>query len=295
MQDTIPIKDRIINVIKFRGPILPVHAARETGQSMLFASAFLSELFSEKKIKMSYMRVGSSPLYFLPGQEDQLEKYSQHLKSKEKEAFNLLKEKRFLTDYEQNPAIRVALRSIRDFAIPFKHNEELHWRYFTVPSEEFNPAIPDIQVKKEELETKKEKELEIFNKQETPAKLIKPTKIILKQKRHAKKKAPNVSQKKNEKFFEKVKEYLNKNSIELVGIGGFSRNDLILKIKQKGQEKLLIAYNKKNISEKDILNAHKKASEQNLPYIIFSLGELPKKISNIIEAIKDLSSIEKIE
>jgi len=34
---------------KRRGPSLPVHIASETGLSMLFASAFLSELLSEKK------------------------------------------------------------------------------------------------------------------------------------------------------------------------------------------------------------------------------------------------------
>ena len=59
-------------------------------------------------------------------------------------------------------------------------------------------------------------------------------------------------------------------------------------------EKLLVAYNKKRISELDILNAHKKASEKNLPYVILSLGETSKKLTSFIEAIKDLSGIEKI-
>ena len=70
---------------------------------------------------------------------------------------------------------------------------------------------------------------------------------------------------------------------------------MVLRVKIKGEEKLLVAYNKKRISEEDILNAYKKATEFNLKYIILSLGEPLKKINNLIKAIKDLSEIEKIE
>ena len=59
-QDTKPIKEKIINFLKARGPSLPVQIARETGMNSLFASAFLSELISEKQIKTSiYMRLYS--------------------------------------------------------------------------------------------------------------------------------------------------------------------------------------------------------------------------------------------
>ena len=68
-QDTSDIKEKILLVIKRGGPSLPVHVARETNLSMLFAAAFLSELHSENKIKISRMKVGGSPVYFIPGQE----------------------------------------------------------------------------------------------------------------------------------------------------------------------------------------------------------------------------------
>ena len=87
IQDALGVKEKIIQIIKRRGPSLPAHIAKETELSILFSSAFLSELFSEKKIRISAMKVGSSPLYFLPGQESFLENFAHHLKSKEKEAF----------------------------------------------------------------------------------------------------------------------------------------------------------------------------------------------------------------
>ena len=292
-QDTSNIKEKIMLAFKRRGPSLPVHIASETGLSMLFASAFLSELLSEKKIKLSFMKVGSSPIYLMQGQEPMLERFSQHLKSKEKEAFELLKRKKFLKDEEQVPAIRIALREIRDFAVAFKKDEEIFWRYFTIPENEFNP--PKIKLiekithqedkKKPEGEKSKEKtsdkqELNIFDKQKT-------TKTSPKKR--------TTTKKNNDKFFNKVKEFLFKQSIEILDIENFNKNDLVLRVKIKGEEKLLVAYNKKRISEEDILNAYKKATEFNLKYIILSLGEPLKKIDNLIRAIKNLSGIEKIE
>jgi len=110
IQNNLNLKEKILSILQKRGPSLPVHIAKEIDLSMLFASAFLSELVSEKKIKISNMKIGNSPIYFLPGQESMLEKFSQYLKSKEKEAFILLKEKKFLKDKNQDPAIRIALR-----------------------------------------------------------------------------------------------------------------------------------------------------------------------------------------
>jgi hypothetical protein len=221
------------------------------------------------------MRVGNSPLYFLPGQESMLERFSNHLKSKEKDAFLLLKGKKILKDSEQNPAIRVALRSIRDFAIPFKKDGDIFWRYFSVPE-----AYVEERSKEER---KKAVDLGIFEKSEKPETKRKTVK------------RRRVTKKKNDIFFNKVKEFLSKNSMMLVEIESLSKNELILKIKSKGKEGLLFAYNKKRITDTDIIKAGKKAEEFGLPYILLSKGGPLKKIENIIKAIKNLESIETLK
>ena len=282
-QDTSQIKEKIIFAIKSNGPSLPAHIAQEVGTSLLFASAFLSELLSEKKLKISSMRVGSSPLYYIPGQETQLEKFSHHLKSKEKDAFEILKNKKILRDSEQDPAIRVALRAIKDFAIPLNKNEELYWKYLGTSEE-----IPKIENPKEEIkETTLEKEEKDEPKEEPPEKEVK----IIKKKITRKK----TSQNKNDKFFNKVKEYLQEKEIEISDIIGFSKDDLILKVKKDEKEFILVAYNKRSIKEEQILKAYKKALEYKLKYIILSLGEPLKKVSNFLEAIQSLHEIEKID
>jgi hypothetical protein len=277
-QDTSKIKEDIINFLKIKGPSLPIHIAQEIKLSQLFTSAFLSELFSEKAIKMSNLRVGSSPIYFLSGQEQGLEKYSNHLKSKEKEAFSLIKEKQILKDEEQEPAIRVAIRAIKDFAIPLEKEGELYWKYFIVDEKE-------VKIEQKEI---KEEVSKITEESLKPVKLKKIPK-----KRPVKK--SEKSKKGNDKFLARVKEFLSKENIEIIGIESFSKEGLVLRVKANGEEKAFVAYNKKRIEEKDLTNANKKAEELGLKYIILSLEEPSKKVKELIEAVKNLSGIEKID
>jgi hypothetical protein len=281
VQNASEIKEKIISIFKRRGPSLPIHISRETELSILFASAFLSELLAEKTIKISNMRVGSSPIYFIPGQEIMLEKFSTFLKSKEKEAFLLLKEKKFLKDSKQEPAIRVALRELKDFAIPFKKNEDIYWKYLNISKTE---------LKNFEEETLKEPIKPVINEEKIGEILKKE-----KRKKILKKPTKTKNSKQNEKFLTKVKDFLMKSSIEINSIENIGKDELVLKVKENGKEKLLFAYNKKRITEKEIVKAGKKASEENLEYSIFFLGILPKKISDFKEALKNLDSIGKLE
>ncbi|MDD5012219.1 MAG: FaeA/PapI family transcriptional regulator [Candidatus Nanoarchaeia archaeon] len=335
VQDAAKVKEKIITFIRLRGPSLPVQIAKETGLSILFASAFLSELYGEKEISLSNLRVGSSPLYFISGQEPQLERFSHYLKSREKEAFLLLKQKKFLRDSELQPAIRVALREIKDFAIPFRKDEEIYWRYFTVPENEFKQEIEiqkpedkveeieivEIKSEPEKIESEIEKveerkienifdnhqeeieedevseeeqeefedeeEDEICEDKEEPIKKEKP--------KQSKSKKQNKNKKKDEHFFNKIKECLEKKKIEILDIRDFQNEEAILKIKKEKKEELLFVFNRKRITEKEILKAHKKASEEGIPYSILSLGEPSKKLNDLIEAIKNLSDMGTIE
>ena len=120
MQDVIKTKERIISIIDEKGPSFPVQIARAINVSPLFTSVFLSELHEDNKLKTTNMKIGSSSLYFLQGQEQMLENFIEHLNQREKEAFYLIKKSQVLEDEKQSPIIRVALREIKDFAHPFK-------------------------------------------------------------------------------------------------------------------------------------------------------------------------------
>jgi len=334
-QNAQEIKEKILRFMRTRGPSLPVHVAKEINMSILFASAFLSELLSERQVKLSHMRVGTTPLYLIPGHEPQIEKFGlEHLKGKEKEAFLLLKENKFLSDADQQPAIRVALRAIKDFAIPFQKQEKIFWRYFTIPEDEFNistnepkqqttseqkfptieqqTATAELQIKESphqltdsspgESPTKSEFEPSMSNEVNKPLNIFNKTEKNEIKEKPKKKTAKKITQKKSsppqkaqEKFFNRVKEFIAEKQAEISEIISAGKSELILKIKTEGKEKILVAFNKKKISEKEIIQAHKKSKEYELPYLVMSLGEMPKKVNELIEALKTLADIEKIE
>jgi hypothetical protein len=110
-------------------------------------AAFMSELVGEQKLKLSNMKVGGSPLYYIQGQEEQLQKFTEYLNHKEKEAFKLLKQSEILEDANQEPAIRVALRSIKDFAVPIKiidqGQEKIFWKIHTLPNDKAKELIEE--------------------------------------------------------------------------------------------------------------------------------------------------------
>ncbi len=123
------VKKQILNILDEKGPSLPVKISKEVKLSPMFTSAILAELTSSKEVKLSKLKVGSSPLYLVPTQEQKLEPFAEdNFKGAEKEAYMKLKQIKTLDDQAQPPAIRVALRSIRDFAVPIKHDEKIFWK-----------------------------------------------------------------------------------------------------------------------------------------------------------------------
>lgn len=275
--------EKIIEVIKRRGPSLPIQISKEVGLSSLFVSAFLSELAGEKRVKISHLKVGGSPLYFLEGQEEQLEKFSNYLHPREAEAFLLLKENRILKDTEQNPTIRVALRGIRDFAIGFKKDEEIFWRYALTPESEI------ISILEPKLKQEKISEPEKILVQE----IIEVENILEKQKEQKevrKKQTPEI-------FLGEVKSYLKQKNIELVSLEDYNKKEVIAKVRfnlNPEKIRLLLAYNKKKINDKELLKAYKKSIKYQLGYVILFKGEFSKKLKETIKAHKNLISTDRL-
>ncbi|MBU3913135.1 MAG: hypothetical protein KKB21_03190 [Nanoarchaeota archaeon] len=298
------IKTRIVSLVKIRGPILPIHVYQETKITLLLASAFLSDLVSEKTLKISNLKVGGSPLYFLPGQENMLENFEKHLPGKEREAFALIKEKKILKDGEQEPAIRIALRNIKDFAIPytinFQGSNSLFWQHHAVSEEEAKKLISDILEKntpkpEEKVEEKTaEKIIEVEEKvEEKTAEAIKPEKKPIEPIFTQETIQETPKRQKQPPFLEQVKNSLASKNIEFLGVEKLAKKEAFIRIKQDGKETLLLALDKKKVDDSDILKAWKKSQILNLPYQILAKGEPSKKLKEAIESHKSLEKIDK--
>jgi len=134
MAEEYKVTQKVLDIVKLKGPVIPTQISAELSTSSLLASAMLSELVSNKQVKISSVKLGGTPLYYIQGQEEKLQNYTKYLHEKEKKAFDLLKEEVVLQDKMLEPVIRVALRQIKDFALPLQvtsgNGIELFWKWW---------------------------------------------------------------------------------------------------------------------------------------------------------------------
>jgi hypothetical protein len=257
------------------------------------------------------MKVGSSSLYYLPGQENQLENFTQYLNSKEKEAFSLLKKEKILKDELQEPAIRVALKQIKDFAHSIKTtiNGEVYvfWKYFLLTDQETErminqtvfpkkesdllpplPAQHNETSSREKVQEKKEKSL----RKPRSANPIKTVSIQL----------PFSSQSPEQpvysSFAQLIKEHLQKKEITLHQIISDTKKEVLAKISIKTpygpQAFYLVAKDKKRIKEEDLIEALQKAHSEKLPAFIIAPGDIERKAHHLLQEWNALLKFESL-
>jgi hypothetical protein len=321
------IKNKILDILKRRGPSLPIQVAKELQLNSLFVSAFLSELAGEQKLKISHLKVGGSPLYFLQGQEKLLENFYKFLAPKEVEAFLLLRDKKLLKESEQDPAIRVALKYIKDFSVGFKTNNEIFWRYMLASEEEVNNLLEKSFSKskqqskeepaKEPVVTKAIQEIKQEPKEEHKQIVVEETKPkIKKSTKPVKIKEAEESQEINpfnnplvklEKEQEKPKSEFALKILEIIEKKGYQ---VIKERESKNKEFNLIiqinsdlgpinfftqARDKKSISETDLTKLVSIAQSIPLPALMLHTGELSKKAKEYAEKYFSILKTEKIK
>lgn len=133
MMQNIP-REKILEALK-DGPTLPIKIAKQVGGDSVIVGAILSTLIESGSVAISSMKVGGSPLYYIPGQEEKLESFVDKLNEKDQKTFAMLKEKNILQDDAQDPLIRVSLRALKDFAkqfeIDFEGKRVIFWRFYS--------------------------------------------------------------------------------------------------------------------------------------------------------------------
>ena len=83
MQDALTIKrDKIIEIVKEQGPLLPMIIMKGLEIDSTYAGAMLSEMVSSKMLKITNVKRGGSPFYYLEGQEERLENLMPDMKAK---------------------------------------------------------------------------------------------------------------------------------------------------------------------------------------------------------------------
>ncbi|PIZ50042.1 hypothetical protein COY28_05835, partial [Candidatus Woesearchaeota archaeon CG_4_10_14_0_2_um_filter_57_5] len=141
-------RDQALEILRQSGPTVPMTIASRMNSNTMIAGAILSELAASGLVRITRLKVGGSPLYYIPGQEAALCNFCDKLGSVDKHAYDLLLERKVLKASELQPVERVALTNIPDFAKPFQHDGALYFRWFLLNDDEalraLNPLAPTL-------------------------------------------------------------------------------------------------------------------------------------------------------
>lgn len=284
-------KSKILEIVRQKGAVVPSDVSKDINADLIVSSAILSEMVSDKILQMSFLKVGGSPLYFLPEQKSTLENFIKYLPQRERQVFELLKKKSFLEDDKIGYAEKVAMRNIKDFAIPIKATYEgkdsIFWYFYSANKQEILDRIkallekkikpkekkPVLEAKKETIESKEKKEIA--------------------EKKAEKEEKPRTKRKVSGKaiaFKEKVREYMKKNNVNMLEEKEIKNNEAVLIVSVRsdiGQlQYLAVAKNKKSISDTDLILAHHEGQKENLPVLFLTEGKLSDKAKRYAESLK---------
>lgn len=306
------ITDRVKQLVRMRGPVIPSQISKEIGTNILMASAILSELASKNDVKISSVKVGGTPLYYVPGQEAKLQNYLSSLHQKEKEAFEQLKSGGVLLDTGLDPATRFAMRQLKDFAKPLEVSADseayLFWKWYLLPNEEAEATIKKILGLTEETqaETKEQPLLATIEPVGTQTTIIQqPTASTLAQaasqqrpvqtslpvsetpKQQARKPAsPKAPIPSALEFAKIANEFFAKNNIDIESENTPSKSEAeytVLLPSPVGKLRYYcIAKNKKTCTDSDISSAIVQGQLKKLPVLLLTKGEITKKAQQLL-------------
>jgi septum formation inhibitor MinC len=133
-------RDNILQLLKTRGPMVPNDIKKIIGGDTIILGAMLAELSARKLVKITHVKRGGSPFYYVPVDIASLETCFQYLSEQEQSLIEFLKREKVVQDNQLEVYHRALLRQLKDFAKEFKANttqgEILFWRYFLVSDDE---------------------------------------------------------------------------------------------------------------------------------------------------------------
>ncbi|MBU0667212.1 MAG: hypothetical protein ABIC91_07035 [Nanoarchaeota archaeon] len=274
------LKEEILKIVKDKGPVIPNDIKKIIGGDTFLISAILSELSTDKLIKISHTKIGGTPAYYTSGQEYKLLELKKHLNEKDQRTFDLLRQKIVLRDKDQDLLTRVGLRQIKDFAKPLEVNvkgeKEVFWKWYLSQKDEVERRIrgffsSEKDIKHEEKERPKQVPEESEKQEEkTVVKETQKTNEI------------------NDFFYKKLTRYFDEKNIVILETNIIRKNsdiELLLQIPTSlGKvEYFCKAKNKKKCGDGDLSSAYIQGQMKKSPILFITTGEVTTKAMEKLE------------
>ncbi len=304
-------QDRILQFMRTSGPTTPSKVAKVINTDSLLASAHLSDLSSQKKVRVSNLKIGGTPLYYIPGQEERLYAFANgNINPKDFEVLEFLKEKKILREQELELLPRVALRGLKDFAVPFNvtmHGEtELFWKFYLVSDEERDVLVKQMLMPVAN-EVSAAQQSDSMLMQEQYERVSAQTKLVAEEPVRTEVRE-GVQEGHQEKPVQKVKEKLRKKRVAVEDTFSeeleafFKRLKIVIEQKETLRKNAEMNYfikvpsvvgqmryfckakNKAKCDERDLSAAYMEAQMKKLPLLFLYTEELNKKVQEMIDS-----------
>ncbi|AJF61440.1 hypothetical protein QT06_C0001G0600 [archaeon GW2011_AR15] len=292
-------RNKVLSIVKLKGPVLPMEVAKEVGSDTIFTGAVLSELLDKKLIKISSAKIGGSPVYYAEGQEERLHRLYNYLNEKDRRAYDLLKQQKIINDSEADPLLRVALRSIKDFAKALEVNMDgekiIFWKWYLLSGADaeriireklgIRQAEPEERKTEEPKESKKEPEQRKAQREERKEE---KKETLPEKKEEQKKLEKEDTDEGGHELLADVKKVFREKGIEVLETAVIRKNsDIEMTIKVPSQVGRLTYFckirNKKKSNDKDLSSVYVDGQVKKLPVLYVTTGELTKKALEKLE------------
>ena len=308
-------REEVVNFLKRYGPSVPNEIRKKFGVDNFIMGAVLAELLERNVLKITNLKMGSSPLYYLEGQEDQLENLTKYLNPKDQETAQWLKKVKVAEDTNLDTLKRVSLRKIPDFAKPLKARmgdgtEILFWRYYLYSEEQAiiylknggeepksEPKIEEVLPLKEEIHQEVQSKLveEISSLKVSEENIVEQTASDLNLKEsiskqiHASKEVYPEPEFPKTKFYEKIISFFKESNIFIIKQDEVAKGEyeFLIKIPSAiGNIVLLVrAKDKKKLNESDVAPALLAAKMLDVGCLMLITGEFTKKVQKDIQKL----------
>jgi hypothetical protein len=264
-------KDDVLSAVKAKGYVIPSDVSKQFAVDTFIMGAMLSDLVSEKKLFVSTVKIGGSPVYYAPEAKEKLQELFKYLNEKDKQTYLLLQEHTVIPDAGQQPLVRVSLRNLKDYAKPLdvvaQGTTQLFWKWYLATDEEINAKISSLLSPKQEVKQEIQEE-KLISK---AAKIKKP--------KEQQQSLPVVP---DDVFVQQILSFFSEKNITVTDAVVIKKGevDCIVHIPSAVGtiDYFCKAKNKKKCTEGEIASAFVAAQLKKLPALFLTTGEVSKKI-----------------
>jgi len=286
-------RDKIIDLAR-RAPLLPIAVAKALNTDSIMAGAMLSEMCGRGLLKPSTLKIGGSPLYYIPGNQEQLLNHLESLNEKDRKTVLKLKEEKIIRDKEATPLIQVSLRAIKDFARPltvtYEGTQETFWKWFSITDKEAEDIIrAKLKPTEQKIEPTHEVQQPLQPKTEFKKEVVPPKPVP----KPAAKPTPKPA-KPDSDFWRTTEVFFTQNNIALLEKTAVKKKiefDLLVELPSPVGKLTYFCKvrSKKRISDADISAAYVQGQLKKLPVLFLTDGQLTKKAQELITQLRGIT------